>query len=81
MNNDQQIGSVSSPQINKNLSKEDSPPSVKEFMITENSKLNDDDENITDNTVNQEIIKEPSSEEQMDTDQTTGKDYLLLIMD
>jgi hypothetical protein len=74
VNNDDQIESVSSSQTNKNLSKEDSPPSVKELMITENSKLNDDDENITNNTA----VKGPSSEEQMDTDQTTGRDYLLL---
>jgi len=42
------------------------------------SKLNEDDENITDNPVNQEIGKETSAEEQMDTDQATGKNYLLI---
>jgi len=85
LNDDDQLEIVSSPQINKNLSKptemEDTPPSVNELMITENSKLNEDDDNITDNTINQELIKEISPEEQMDTDQTTGSNDFLIKID
>ncbi len=63
---------LSSPQINKEM--EDTPPSVNEQMITENPKVVDEDESITDTMTNQEIVKEPPVEEQMDTDQTNGKD-------
>lgn len=77
LNDDDQLEIVSSPQTKKNLSKptemEDTPPSVNELMISENSKLNEDDDNITDN---QDVVKEPLVEEEMDTDQTTGRDYL-----
>jgi hypothetical protein len=63
---------VSSPQTSKEM--EDTPPSVNEQMITENPKVVEEDENITDNTTNQDIVKEPPVEEQMDTDQTNGRD-------
>lgn len=43
-----------------------------ESMTTENPKLNEDNENITDNPVIQQVTKETSAEEQMDTDQATG---------
>jgi hypothetical protein len=52
---------------------EDTPPSVNEQMTTETPKAADEDENMTDTATNDEIVKEPAVEEQMDTDQANGK--------